>query len=298
MKQNSSLIQWTDGLGNATFQDLKSSLYNSNYTGYFAKVSDTGNYNDWNISEDTEIFTLQHGMCKKLKTIKKGTIIYSKFSSIIILVDPAKDSPLKVFQIENGFQNFAHKDNGFYSSHTYEVELSIHDSSVYDGVSCTNYERIESSYRECLETALKSKFLQWYGCLPPWFPNLDTLSCELNKNVPKPDSGTQIDITNEFAKLIDGLELDTFKSCLPPCKKLQLKHNLLSHYSNRIHNAYVKFMIKDEVKVFRHAYAYDMFSLVVDLGSSLGLWLGLSALSIFDNIFLVYKNRNKRIFCP
>ncbi len=174
----------------------------------------------------------------------------------------------------------------------------MHDSSVYDGSSCTNYERIESSYRECLESAMKSKFLEWYGCLPPWFPNLNGLSCELNKNIPMPDSEIQIDITNEFAKLIDGLELDTFKLCLPPCKKLQLKHNLLSHYSNRIHNAYVKYMLKDEVKVLRHAYAYDMFDLVVDLGSSLGLWLGLSALSIFDELTVMYKSRKYRMSCP
>ena len=32
----------------------------------------------------------------------------------------------------------------------------------------------------------------------------------------------------------------------------------------------------------KDVYSYDLFDLVVDLGSALGLWLGLSALSIFD----------------
>ena len=32
-----------------------------------------------------------------------------------------------------------------------------------------------------------------------------------------------------------------------------------------------------------------MFNLVVDLGSALGLWLGLSALSIFDLVVDSYK---------
>ena len=35
--------------------------------------------------------------------------------------------------------------------------------------------------------------------------------------------------------------------------------------------------------VITDTYAYDMFSLVVDLGSALGLWLGLSAVDIFGS---------------
>ena len=49
-----------------------------------------------------------------------------------------------------------------------------------------------------------------------------------------------------------------------------------------IDKTYFTFVAKEEVKVFKDDYLYDIFSLVVDLGSALGLWLGLSALSIFD----------------
>ena len=38
-------------------------------------------------------------------------------------------------------------------------------------------------------------------------------------------------------------------------------------------------MLKDVV-------SYDEFSLVVDLGSALGLWLGISAVTMFDSISL------------
>ena len=41
---------------------------------------------------------------------------------------------------------------------------------------------------------------------------------------------------------------------------------------------------KDSVTVHTDVYGYDIFSLVVDLGSALGLWLGLSALTIVDYI--------------
>ena len=41
--------------------------------------------------------------------------------------------------------------------------------------------------------------------------------------------------------------------------------------------------IFDEVTVKADNYAYDMINLVVDLGSALRLWPGLSAVSIFDS---------------
>ena len=36
------------------------------------------------------------------------------------------------------------------------------------------------------------------------------------------------------------------------------------------------------VKTTRHRFAYGLFELVVDVGSSLGLWIGLSFLGVFD----------------
>ena len=52
----------------------------------------------------------------------------------------------------------------------------------------------------------------------------------------------------------------------------------------------------NEVTVITDAYAYDVFSLVVDLGSALGLWLGLSALSIFDYILSFYESIRYKYF--
>ena len=36
------------------------------------------------------------------------------------------------------------------------------------------------------------------------------------------------------------------------------------------------------MKVTTHHKAYSLFDLIVDIGSSLGLWIGLSALGVFD----------------
>ena len=52
----------------------------------------------------------------------------------------------------------------------------------------------------------------------------------------------------------------------------------------------------DEVTVTTDVVAYNGFNLVVDLGSALGLWLGVSALSMYDlatEIIIKTKNYMK-----
>ena len=47
--------------------------------------------------------------------------------------------------------------------------------------------------------------------------------------------------------------------------------------------------------LFRDIYGYNGFNLLVDLGSSLGLWLGLSAVSFLDMgiyIFRLFSRKN------
>ena len=59
--------------------------------------------------------------------------------------------------------------------------------------------------------------------------------------------------------------------------------------SNGIKHAAARLESQNNVVILKDVYSYDLFNLVVDLGSALGLWLGLSALSIFDNILEILK---------
>ena len=57
----------------------------------------------------------------------------------------------------------------------------------------------------------------------------------------------------------------------------------------------VQIKLLDEIQVYTDVYSYDLFSLIVDLGSALGLWLGLSALGILDNLVLVCQNAVRKL---
>ena len=53
-------------------------------------------------------------------------------------------------------------------------------------------------------------------------------------------------------------------------------------------------MLYPKVTVYEESFSYDVINLVVDLGSALGLWLGLSALSILDYILTFWNTFKKK----
>ena len=79
--------------------------------------------------------------------------------------------------------------------------------------------------------------------------------------------------------------MKVYSKCLKPCITMDVKLKEVHVISNLAFYGGIEINIHDEeIIVYTDTYAYDMFSLVVDLGSALGLWLGLSALSIFDYV--------------
>ena len=63
---------------------------------------------------------------------------------------------------------------------------------------------------------------------------------------------------------------------------------------HNVDDCYVHFSIKKEVNMITDVYGYDVLSSIVDLGSALGLWLGLSALGIVNTLIhfaVTYKSK-------
>ena len=54
------------------------------------------------------------------------------------------------------------------------------------------------------------------------------------------------------------------------------------YLTNFLYNAHLDIRVEEEVAVITDVYSHDLFNLVVDFGSALGLWLGFSALSFID----------------
>ena len=265
------------GIGeNKSFAELQSYLFDYNYTTF---SSYSGHWNDQLGVIDAElIFLFPQGFCRKWNLTKQKMTVRFAEKGIIFMIDPTFTNQLNLLGSQSTKVNFGSFGNGFHSGYLHEVEISMHDSRINDGITCVDYDKIGSSYGQCIKEKMEQNMLKELGCLLPWIPDTSKSSCENIENMT-----ISAEMFEEIPKFVHGWKMRSLSACKQPCLQLDFKLNEVGSTMNRIDIGYVQMLIYDEVNVYRDVYAYDMFSLVVDLGSSLGLWLGLSALSMFSS---------------
>jgi hypothetical protein len=260
---DSKKITWKGKDGNISFDQLFDSDYRS-----FKSV----------FSETEDVFYPRYGVCKKVTDNNSEVYVKTQKRSIFLIVDPNLESNLRVIEMENGRLYCGPTHDDRFDKIAYNLEYRFHDSKINDGQSCTDYERSNSSYGDCIEGIMERMFLDSYGCLPPWFLRNKGMTCETEKEVAEPQKNKLI----EFIKFMLGRDLKLYESCLPPCIKMIIGIKKTTHSTNHHEYAQLSFVTKEEVVVYKDTYSYDTFNLVVDIGSALGLWLGRSVLCIFD----------------
>ena len=175
----------------------------------------------------------------------------------------------------------------------YELEYSLYDYSIHDRTTSTDYTRLSMSYGECLNDILKEESLATYGCLLPWIStNNSKIICEEKINMDAKGKN-KTSLYRDVLYLIKNFEPQMFKRCLPPCITMQIKLHEVSYMSKVLMKAGFETIIKDWATTHTQVYSYDILSLTVDLGSALGLWMGLSCLSILDHILENWISINK-----
>ena len=285
-KTTSGKITWKGEFSNISFSKLKEFVFDVDYSDYstFSKID--GKYKN---AELDYVNIAPYGFCLKVRQTESYMKFYTNKKSKIILVDPARSTKVRLSRKDSGLITLNPITNGLYEFKVYEIELSQFDTRLYDGITCIDYERLGTSYEECIMTAWKANFVKWYDCLPPWISDNSSLTCEQNTTIRHTDPIVAKLIREELSQFTSGLELDILQHCLRPCITMDYKFNLVEYRANYPNYAYTKFKIMDEIVVYTDALAYDMFSLVVDLGSALGLWLGLSAISIFNTLLELWS---------
>ena len=83
-----------------------------------------------------------------------------------------------------------------------------------------------------------------------------------------------------LSDLLDNKKMNT--TCKPSCFKLKMNFMLESEITNFPKYTVFEVNFDEKVQIHKRAYSYDAFSLTVELGSALGLWVGLSALGLLD----------------
>ena len=285
---------WNGRYGNISYHEIVELLFNADYSNTIAMESNTGDILDYDYAHEDLFYILPKGFCLNVTSTKKVLSITITKKSVVYLVDPYAANEISIYGSKVAKIKFGPTDIGFYEGVLFDIEVEIHDLRIHDGKTCMDYERIGTSYDSCVQNEMNRFLLDWYDCLPPWFPQDNNDTCEAGKVMEIRDDNYTMH--NQFAKFISGKKMNILKPCLPSCVTMHYRLYEVDHYTNRIGNAHVQVDINDEIIVHTDAYAYDIFSLIVDLGSSLGLWLGLSALSIFDTLVELYT-ATKRKYC-
>ena len=280
--EKSNTMSWKGKHMKEHFHELQKYLFDHSYEDFKIDGYEHVGLSAMKSPESRDKFDPNYGYCKQLESTMMQLHIFTTKRSSIFIVDPKTDSKIRIKEMDNSRASLGPSQQNFFTSDNYEIKINLHDSHINDGVKCTDYERIGSSYGMCIQNLLENHLEDWYGCIPFWFPDVSENICEVNNSSVSISSQTLGEITDEFYRFLNGLDMKIFSKCLPPCLKMSLTMKNTAHLANRLKIAKIKLIFTHEVLVLTDMQAYDMFNVIVDLGSSLGLWLGLSVLGIFD----------------
>ena len=122
-------------------------------------------------------------------------------------------------------------------------------------------------------------------CIPPWLSSEHQCKTNITTyNYTKEEIKSMI-LKNFIAPKYDSRLIKAEETCKNPCMKMT---NILSMRANQNRSEYtdlytgLEFRFQKTAKLERKILSYTGFNFIIDVGSSLGLWLGLSALGITD----------------
>ena len=134
------------------------------------------------------------------------------------------------------------------------------------------------SFAECMDAENRKKTMPVLGCMLPWMSKSNQCSGLQAITLGSQALLELLSIAYEHAKL--GL-LKKDLSCPPPCDVLVARGKYLYTYKDKCQST-VKLTFVEEIAVKTVMSAYGFDNLLVEVGSSLGLWLGLSVFGLFD----------------
>ncbi len=280
---NSNKISWSGN--NSNVKDIQSKIYQL----------DKQNLPTVNL-ETNLIFIQPVGYCLQVTDQKTPISIFSTSDTKVNVIDPyiANDIRIEIGDPKADFIEIAPTYYGTYEGLKIQIKLDIFDDSINRGKSCTDYKVVKSKYSTCLHTEITKTFMDSLGCLPqPIFHN-NTENCD------KPLANVSTKNKEKFEKLstkIYGIEPIKHEKCRNPFTRMEISAKKMYHKKNYRKFGEIHLIFDDEVTVHTLADIKGLFDLVTDLGSALGLWLGLSALNLFDGFNTILHTLYKHTCC-
>ena len=151
--------------------------------------------------------------------------------------------------------------------------------------SCQHYGSDLNTYEYCVDKSISNTMMTGLGCNPPYLSMNNICNTVLEKERVR-KFFKKIDYWNSYImKLIDLDPMTIQDNCTDPC--LTTHVDVYLHSEGRSEHpkptyARVNLSFKKEVEKRSRVISYDFYNFLIDIGSSLGLWLGISVFSLTD----------------
>ena len=167
-----------------------------------------------------------------------------------------------------------------------DYHIQLKEKSIEtDKGSCIDYASSKyKSYANCVNIGLREKILPVLGCMVPWISR-DEHCTGIVQRRPKQEKIVQW--LRSLPQQSWGESQYKAKACPFPCTAMfshaTFKHTGIGDFQTN----FVNLNLDDSIEEEKIIPAYDLAALLVEVGSSLGLWLGLSVVGVFDILVLV-----------
>ena len=173
-------------------------------------------------------------------------------------------------------------------TYSYEYMVKVEQLSNFDPrkpEECKEY--TDGEFENCVDEELQDLWKPILGCNPPWLSSKHQCNSIMNT--------TEIDdlLHNKtFKTLTNILNMKSYAAkerCTKPCTMIRntiIKNDL--KYSGGS-NAKLNFVFDESVVLKTKILAYGFSDFLIDMGSSLGLWFGLSVFGIRDLVIMVIQ---------
>ena len=155
---------------------------------------------------------------------------------------------------------------------------------------CRNYDAdddLTPTYAACVEQELQKKFLPIYGCMVPWMSPNNPCNTTLTGN-PTEHEALVNETRHIFLEALYGFDHE-FEKCPPPCLQTSIRARYFDTFDwPRFDSSFIVISFDDTVQQSIMKSAYGSVDLLIEAGSSLGLWLGLSAIGLYDLMVLAW----------
>ncbi len=136
-------------------------------------------------------------------------------------------------------------------------------------------------YTNCVENGIQNTVGKTLGCVPPWMsPNN-----HCNGSYPGNFTWKIPNFENEYITTVRNLKNNEIeKSCQNSCNATESTVFYRTEETDNYHiySTSVSLTFEQQVKIQETVYSYNLYNFIIDVGSSLGLWFGLSVLNLND----------------